>query len=139
MSSLGLDDVSPRASELDEAGEHSSLREREAMQIERDADDICMTFLLERRLHDEGWEMPFDGEVVSVVGGGAFVRFGDEGFEGFLPARMIRGDWWDLNEQETALVGERTGNVIRLGDPVEVVVRRVDPPRGRVDLAPAME
>jgi ribonuclease R len=109
------------------------------MKIERDADDVCMSFLLERRLAEEGWDRPFDGEVVSLVGGGAFVAFGDEGFEGFLPARTLRGEWWELNEHSTALVGERSGKTIRLGDPVEVAVRRVETARGRVDLVPAMQ
>ena len=139
LSSLGGDDITPRGSDLDEAGEISSAREREAMKIERDADDVCMAFLLERRLHEEGWDHPFDGEIVSLVGGGAFVRFGDEGFEGFLPARTLRGEWSELNEWSTALVGERTGKTIKLGDPVEVLVRRVEAARGRVDLVPAME
>jgi ribonuclease R len=138
MSSLGLDDVAPRAEELDEAGQHCSASEREAMQIERDADDVCMSFLLERVLHEDGWDAAFDGEVVGLVGGGAFVRFGEEGFEGFLPARTLRGEWWDLNELGTALVGERTGKTIRLGDGVSVSVRRVEAPRGRVDLVPAI-
>ena len=139
MSSLGLDDVAPRAGELDEVGEHTSAAEREAMKIERDADDVCLAFLLERRLHEGGWDLPFDGEVVSVIGGGAFVAFGDEGFEGFLPARTLRGEWWELNEHGTALVAERSGKTIRLGDPVEVAVRRVDTARGRVDFVPAMQ
>jgi ribonuclease R len=138
MSDLGLDDVPPRAEGLDEAGEHSSAMEREAMQIERDADDVCMAFLLERQLRESGWDESFDGEVVGLVGGGAFVRFGDEGFEGFLPARALRAEWWDLNEQGTALVGERTGKTVKLGDPVSVSVRRVEAPRGRVDLVPVM-
>jgi ribonuclease R len=139
MSGLGLDDVAPRASELDEAGEHSSLMEREAMKIERDADDVCMAFLLERTLFESGgFDSVFEGEVVGLVGGGAFVRFGEPGYEGFLPARAMRGEWWDLNEQGTALVGERTGKTVRLGDPVSVSVRRVEAPRGRVDLVPAM-
>jgi ribonuclease R len=138
MSDLGLDDVAPRAEELDEVGEHASAAEREAMQIERDADDVCMAFLLERHLREEGGDMQFEGEVVGLVGGGAFVRFGDEGFEGFLPARTLRGEWWDLNEQGTALVGERTGKTVKLGDAVSVAVRRVEAPRGRVDLVPAM-
>jgi ribonuclease R len=138
MSSLGLDDVAPRADELDEAGQHCSASEREAMQVERDADDVCMSFLLERVLHEDGWDAAFDGEVVGLVGGGAFVRFGEEGFEGFLPARTLRGEWWDLNELGTALVGERTGKTIKLGDGVSVSVRRVEAPRGRVDLVPAL-
>ena len=72
--------------------------------------------------------------IVGVIGAGAFVRFGDQGFEGFLPRRRIRGDRWHLNEEETALIGEHTGRAMRLGDPVTVEVDRVDAPRGRVDL-----
>jgi ribonuclease R len=138
MSSLGLDDVAPRGEELDEIGQHTSATEREAMQIERDADDVCMSFLLERKLFEDGWERSFEGEVVGLVGGGAFIQFGDEGFEGFLPARELRGEWWDLNEPGTALVAERSGRTIKLGDPVEVSVKRVEAPRGRVDLIPAV-
>ena len=105
------------------------------MKIERDADDVCRCFLLERRLFESGWEdTDFDGEVVSVIGAGAFVRFGEDGFEGFLPARRLRGEWWGLNEEETALVGERSGRALRLGDPITVRVARVDAPRGRIDL-----
>ena len=75
----------------------------------------------------------FDGEVIGVIGAGAFVAFGD-GHEGLLPVRRLRGDWWELNEQGTILHGTRSGAAIRLGDPVRVRVHRVDAPRGRVDL-----
>jgi ribonuclease R len=50
--------------------------------------------------------------------------------------RRLRGDWWELNELETMLIGADSGRAIRLGDPVTVQVARVDPPRGRVDLLP---
>ena len=73
------------------------------------------------------------GEVTGVIGAGAFVAFGD-GYEGMLPVRRLRGDWWELNELETMLVGAESGKAIRLGDPVVVQVERVDAPRGRVDL-----
>jgi ribonuclease R len=136
LAALGLDDAAPRAEDLDEDGVHSSAAERAAMEVERDGDDVCLAFLLERELFEQGWELPFDGEVVGLVGGGAFVRFGDQGYEGFLPARRLRGEWWELNEQGTAMVGERSGSTIKLGDPVEVQVTSVEPARGRVDLAP---
>jgi ribonuclease R len=64
------------------------------------------------------------------------VRFGQEGFEGLLPARRLH-DWWSLNELGTALVAEASGRDLRLGDAIDVVVDRVEAPRGRVDLAPA--
>jgi ribonuclease R len=134
LESIGSDDVAPRADELFDAGEHSSQAERDAMKIERDADDVCMCFLLERRLAESGWELELDGEVVGVISKGLFVEFGEEGFEGFLPVRRMRGDWWEINEQETALEGADSGRRIRIGDPLRVAVARVDAPRGRADL-----
>ena len=122
------------------AGPLCSAREREAMMIERDADDVATCFLLEQSLFESGRETEFDGEVVGLIGAGAFVAFGpDLSFEGMLPVRRMPGDWWELNEQGTMLVGAHTGEVLRLGDPVRVEVARVDAPRGRVDLLPAAE
>ena len=136
LAAIGADDVPPKAADLGEAGPVSSASEREAMEIERDADDACLAFLLERALAERGPEADWEGEVVGVIGAGAFVRFGDEGFEGFLPARRLRGEWWSLNEEGTALVGEESGRALRMGDPVRVEVAKVFAPRGRVDLFP---
>jgi ribonuclease R len=129
----------PEASWVASAGPWCSAREREAMRIERDADDVARCFLLERELVAAGGhEASFDGEVVGLIGAGAFVAFGDGlQFEGMLPVRRLRGDWWELNEEATMLVGTRSGGAIRLGDPVQVRVGRIDAPRGRVDLMPA--
>jgi len=138
LAAIGADDVPPRAADLDEAGLVSSATEREAMEIERDADDACLAFLLERVLRERGPEADWDGEVVGVIGAGVFVRFGDEGFQGFLPARKLRGEWWSLNEEGTALVGEESGRRLGMGDPVRVEVAKVFAPRGRVDLLPIM-
>jgi ribonuclease R len=129
----------PEASWVAGAGPWASTREREAMTIERDADDIARCFLLERALADAGdRDAVFDGEIVGLIGAGAFVAFG-EGlqYEGMLPVRRLRGDWWELNEQATMLIGTRSGGAMRLGDPVSVRVGRIDAPRGRVDLLPA--
>ncbi|MDQ5835028.1 MAG: RNB domain-containing ribonuclease [Actinomycetota bacterium] len=138
LQGLGLDNSAVAAHELDEAGVLCSAAERAAMQIERAADDICLAFLLERRLAEADPSDPpvFSGEVMGLIEKGAFVRFGDEGFEGLLPARRMRG-WWELNELSTALVADGSGRELRLGDRVEVTVERVETARGRVDLVPA--
>jgi ribonuclease R len=137
LSALGAGEVEPDRGEVREAGWWCSERERESMAIERDADKVCAAFLLERELFEGGWEREFEGEVSGVIGAGAFVRFGgDLGdvYEGLLPARRMRGDRYDLNATETALVGRRSGREVRLGDPVTVRVDAVEAPRGRVDL-----
>jgi len=136
LGALGLDDAAPAADDLDEAATDCSAAERAALALERDADDVCLAFLLERVLADRGRETVWAGEVVGLIGAGAFIRFGDEGFEGFLPVRRLRGEWWTLNDEGTALVGERHGGRLRLGDPIAVEVTRVETARGRVDLVP---
>ncbi len=74
-----------------------------------------------------------------MIGAGAFVRFAGEladVYEGFLPARRLRGERFDLDQTETALVGRKSERRVRLGDPLRVRVESVEAPRGRVDLIP---
>jgi len=140
LSAVTGDEPAPAAAWVAEAGPWSSAREREAMTIERSADDVARCFLLERSLRGTDPDEAFEGEVVGLVGAGAFVAFGPRGeFEGMLPVRRLRGDWWELNEQGTMLVGTHGGATIRLGDPVRVRVGSIDAPRGRVDLLPVWE
>jgi ribonuclease R len=140
LSAVTGDQPAPKASWVAEAGPWCSAREREAMSIERDADDIVRCFLLERSLRGTDPDEAFEGEVVGLAGAGAFIAFGPRGeFEGLLPVRMLRGDWWELNDQGTMLVGTRSGSTIRLGDPLRVRVGGIDAPRGRVDLLPGWE
>ncbi|MBE2319307.1 RNB domain-containing ribonuclease [Solirubrobacter sp. CPCC 204708] len=133
LNALGFDEPTVRPHDLEPAAEWCSQRERDAMSIERAADNVARAFLLESELFQTSWQREFTGEVRGVIGAGAFVAF--DGFEGLLPVRALRDDWWDLNEQETMLVA-RSGKRIRIGDEVTVQVEKIDAPRGRVDLLP---
>ena len=116
---------------------HCSERERESARIERDADDICAAYLLQRELADRGAGAEFEGEVSGVIRAGAFVAFGGElgdAYEGFVPARTMGEERFELNETETALAGRESKAALRLGDPISVRVSGVEPARGRVDL-----
>jgi ribonuclease R len=131
---LGAADDPPPA-ELEALAEHTSGREREAAQVEYLADELCLGWLLDAELFERGWEEPWEGEIIGVIGSGLFVRFG-EVFEGFLPARRLRGDYFELNGLGTALAGRRGGGTFRLGDPVEVLVERIEKAEGKVELSP---
>jgi ribonuclease R len=158
LSAVGGGEHAARAAGLGELAEWTSDRERFAMTIERDADDMARCFALERALYEGGPEQTFAGEVVGLIAAGAFIAFGassegegDSGpsrdpappiYQGMLPVRRMRGEggareWWELNEQGTILHGESPGSTLRLGDSIEVRVARVDVARGRVDLLPA--
>jgi ribonuclease R len=130
---LGVAD-DPVPGDLGHLAEHLSVREREAGQLEYLADDICLAWLLEQRLFERGWEEPFEGEVTGMIGSGLFVRFGTV-FEGFLPARRLHGEFYELNDLATALVGRRSGKGYRLGDPIAVRVESIARNEGKVELA----
>ena len=137
LAALDGSEPAPEASWVAAAGPWTSAKEREAMLIERDADDVARCFLLAQMLDGGGVDAVFEGEVVGVIGSGAFIAFGVDGsFEGMLAVRRMRDDWWDLNEYGTALIGSRSGGALRLGDTITVRVGMIDAPRGRVDLLP---
>ena len=139
---LGDGERAPQRAEVQAAAEHCSDTERESTRLERDGDDICLAFLLERELLEGGWSRRFQGEVSGVVGAGAFVRFTGEmsdAYEGFVPVRKIPGDHYDLNDTESALLGARSGRRYGFGDRIDVTVESIEAPRGRVDLALAGE
>lgn len=131
---LGLSD-DPAPSGLEYLAEHTSEREREAGKIEYLADDICLAWLLERLLYERGWDEKWEGEISGVIGSGLFIRFG-EVFEGFLPARRLHGEFFELNDLGTALAGRSTGRTYRLGDPIEVRVESIRRNEGKVELQP---
>ncbi len=130
---LGIGD-DPLPPDLQALAEHASGREREAAQIEYLADDICLAWLLERRLFERGWEEPWSGEITGMIGSGLFVRFG-EVFEAFLPARRLPGEFFELNPLSTALVGRRSGRAYRLGDAIDMRIEKVSRNDGKVDVS----
>jgi ribonuclease R len=137
LATLGEGEEASRAAEAREVAWHSSECERESGRIERDADDVCAAHLLECELAGRGAEAVFEGEVSGTIRAGAFVSFGGElgdVYEGFVPARTMGEERFELNETETALAGRESGTAVRLGDPISVRVTGVEAPRGRVDL-----
>jgi ribonuclease R len=110
LSAVGGGEPAPRAGEMVELGVWTSEREREAMIIERDSDDVARCFALERLLYEQGHDQVFAGEITGLISAGAFIAFdldadarmaarGDgagEGqldaasFEGMLPVRLLR-------------------------------------------------
>ncbi len=100
LSALGAGEPQPKAAELADLGAWTSEREREAMLLERDADDIASAFALERVLVEDGPGRVFTGEITGLIGAGAFIAFAAGSdldgagaappFEGLLPVRLLR-------------------------------------------------
>ncbi len=138
LAALGEGEEAPTLAECRDAAAEGSARERVSAQIEREADDVCAAFLLERELGERGLDAVFEGEVSGVIRSAAFVSFGGElgdVYEGMLPARRLPGERYELDRAEVALVGRGSGARVSLGDPISVRVAGVDAPRGRAELA----
>jgi len=75
LSAVGGEESAPRAGELVELGAWTSEREREAMALERDGDDIARCLVLEALLREHGPDAVFGGEITGMIPAGVFVAF----------------------------------------------------------------
>ena len=116
--------------------QHLALAWGELVELGVAADAICLAWLLDQRLFELGWDEKWEGEIIGMIGSGLFVRFGAV-FEGFLPARKLHGEFFELNDLGTALAGRVTGKAYRLGDPIDVRVEAIVKNDGKVELASA--
>ena len=114
---------------LPAVAEQSTLRERRAEEAERDTVDLKKTEFMAAHVGED-----FTGLVSGVTAFGLFVEL-ENTCEGLVHVSSFLDDYYQYQESRYALVGERTGRVFRLADPLRVRVMRVDPARNQVELA----
>ena len=96
--------------------EQSSTREREAIDIEREVDDMKMAEYMEKHIGEE-----FDGIINSVTQFGFFVEL-ENTIDGLVHVTELTDDFYHYDEKNMMMVGERTGKQFRLSDKVKVRV-----------------
>src|SRR5918912_2486913 len=72
----------------------------------------------------------FHGRVVGVTGFGLFVALDESGAEGLVPVSTLGAEYFQLDEQHHALVGQQSGETFGLGDTVKVALLEADPVQG---------
>ena len=124
---LGGDGLRPGTSsdELGRIAEQISAAERRAMVAERETVDRLIAFHLADRVG-----AIFAGRISGVTRSGLFVKLAGTGADGFVPAATLGADYYRHDEGRHALVGQRTGETFRLGDPVEVELVEAAPVAG---------
>jgi ribonuclease R len=106
------------ASRLRDIAQQISDTERRAMAAERETVDRLIAGYLAERIGAE-----FRARISGTTRAGLFVRLRETGADGFVPAATLN-DYYRHDEARHALIGNRTGDVYRLGD--EVSVRLVE-------------
>jgi ribonuclease R len=117
----GEEPAHPAGLEMEEVAEHTSFRERQAADAERESVDVKKAEYMERHLGDE-----FEGTVSGITGFGIFVLLDDVFVEGLVHVNSLEDDFYHYREEEYSLVGERRGRRFRLGDRLRVQVARVN-------------
>jgi ribonuclease R len=120
----GLPEATDRA-QLGEIAAEISATERRAMLAERETSDRLIAHFLADRVG-----ATFDGRISGVTRAGIFVKLLETGADGFVPARMIGDEYFHYDEARHAMVGRRSGETYRLGDPVTVKLVEAAPVAG---------
>jgi ribonuclease R len=114
--------------ELPEMCKHCSEREKVAAEAERDSIKVMQVEYMRQHLGEE-----FQGIISGVIQYGIFVEINDMLVEGMLHVRDLNDDYYVFDEKQYALIGERNGKRLRLGDSITVKVAKVTPERRQVD------
>jgi ribonuclease R len=120
-------DYEQTVSYLEMVGEHLSLQEELAEDVEREAIDRLKVRFMKAHIGEE-----FEAIITGVVSFGFFVELKDYLVEGLVSVSSLEEDEYIYDEKAHRLVGYRTGKVYRLGDKVRVKLVSVDEERGRL-------
>jgi ribonuclease R len=102
-------------------GEHCSDRERRAEAAERELTKVKLLTHLSTRIGEE-----MDAVITGVEDFGVFAQGIELPAEGFIHVTSLSDDYYRYDKGAHTLTGNRSGNSFRLGDPIRVMIARVD-------------
>lgn len=113
--------VMPRIAEI------TSITERRADDCEREALKMKMAEYMDNKIGQT-----FYGIITNTTNFGFYVELLNT-IEGMVHVSSLKGDYYELNEVNKELVGERTGNIFRIGQEVFVKVVGADKYSATID------
>jgi ribonuclease R len=112
---------------LPEIADHTSKRERRSVDAERETDDLKKAEYMLDKIGEE-----YTGIIGSVTNFGMFVELPNT-IEGLVHVSFMTDDYYRFDERQLAMIGERTGNVFRIGDEIDVRVSNVNKEERAID------
>ncbi len=107
--------------------EYASVRERKAIDLERDVADMKKAEYMEDKIGET-----FEGHINGVVGHGIYVSLANT-IEGLIHISELADDYYVFDEEHLLLVGRRKKKVYRMGEAIRVQVRSVSIVEGEID------
>lgn len=112
---------------MDEIADHTSSRERRAVDAERDVDALKKAQFMLDKVGEE-----FTGIVSSVTNFGMFIEL-ENTIEGLVHMRNMNDDYYRFDDRSMSLIGERTARQFRIGDEVRIKVTAVNLDESAID------
>lgn len=112
-SAAALDMLSASATE-------ASVRERAAMDVEREVVDLYRTLFMRERIGDL-----VEGTVTALTGGGAFVTLDHPFVDVLVRYESMGPDRYELDDEELSIKGARSGEQVNLGDRMLVTIEDI--------------
>ncbi|MEQ6050804.1 ribonuclease R [Lysinibacillus capsici] len=104
---------------MDEIADHTSERERRAVDAERDTDALKKAQYMSDKIGEE-----FEGIVSSITNFGIFVELPNT-IEGLVHISNMTDDYYRFDDRQMIMIGERTNRQFHIGDEVTVRVANV--------------
>lgn len=107
--------------------EHASLKERDAIECEREVEDMKMAEYMMDHVGEE-----FTGMISGVTSFGLFVELPNM-IEGLVHISDISGDYYNYDEKTMSLIGQKSKKRYRIGDEITVVVKSASKEESFID------
>lgn len=117
---------------LEEICKHSSHREQLATKAERDSIKYMQTVYMKDKIGKR-----FKGVITGVTERGLYVEIIDNKCEGMVRLVDMNTDFYHFDLQNHLIRGTNTNKIFRLGDPMSIIVKKVNVQKGFIDFIPA--
>ena len=124
-------DSAPQHLDLTEIGKHISFTEQRAEDAERELKAVLILQMLDKHIGDE-----LDCVVTGLAGFGVFAQSRKFGIEGLIRMEDLGPDRWMFNSKTQSIVGQGSGQSVRLGQAIKVRIISVNVPARQLNLSP---
>ena len=112
---------------MPEVGEQTSKRERDAIDAEREVEDMKKAEYMSQFIGEE-----FEGKISSVTKWGMYVELPNT-VEGLIHVNDLNDDFYEFDEDSLSLIGRRKKVIYKLGDTVKVIVTAANKEERTID------
>jgi len=118
----------PNKELIEKQCEHCSEMEKKAQEAERSSVKYMQSVYLEKHIGKH-----FEGHISGVSKWGIYVELKDNKCEGMIRLADMHDDFYYIDEENYRVLGQRSGTIYKIGDPVGIKIKNVDVENRHID------